>query len=142
MNQDWKNKTLESLENNTWPPLPSDEGSYLIRNCNRLRKKLLNEFTVEDLREMIGQDIGLKFLIPMAVEILNNNILAEGDMYEGDLLSAVLSSDKIYWQSSVENWSTIIEIYQRNEKALTNFDTTWEIKKTWKALFEDFKNIN
>jgi hypothetical protein len=142
MNQDWKNKTLESLENNTWPPLPSDENSYLIRNCNRLRKKLLNEFTVEDLREMIGQDIGLKFLIPMAVEILNNNILAEGDIYEGDLLSAVLSSDKIYWQSSVENWNTIIEIYQRNEKALTDFDTTWEIKKKWKALFEDFKNIN
>ena len=51
----WKHKSLESLEKETWLPLNRDEGSYLIQTCHSLRKKQLKDFEIEDLRIMIGQ---------------------------------------------------------------------------------------
>ena len=40
-------KTLESLEKNIWKT-PSDE-SYLMTTCHNLRKKIVKDFTIEDL---------------------------------------------------------------------------------------------
>ncbi len=56
----WKDKSLENLEKQIWPASEGSEGSYLIRTCCALRKKRLKDFEVEDLRIMIGQNIGLK----------------------------------------------------------------------------------
>ncbi len=53
LENNWRQKSLESLEKKTWPALSSDEGSYLIKTCNSLRKKQLQDFTTEDLRIMI-----------------------------------------------------------------------------------------
>lgn len=73
----WRSKSLESLEMDSWGPAPSYE-SYLVRTCHQLRRKPLNEFETEDLRIMVGQDIGLRFLVPLSIEVLQQNILAEG----------------------------------------------------------------
>lgn len=51
---------------------------------------------------MIGQQIGLKWLLPMAVEILEREPLAEGDLYAGDLLASVLRVDTDFW---TEHWA-------------------------------------
>lgn len=94
----WLQKSLENLEKNIWASLSSDEGSYLIRTCHELRKKQLQDFTIEDLRIMIGQEIGLLYLVPIALEKLTDNLFAEGDMYEGDLLNNVLNIEPTYWK--------------------------------------------
>ncbi len=93
----WRQKSLENLEKKVWAPLNSNEGSHLIRTCNELRKKQLEDYTIEDLRIMIGQEIGLPFLIPLAIEKLTDNLFAEGDMYEGDLLNNVLDIEPTFW---------------------------------------------
>ncbi|MFE7310939.1 contact-dependent growth inhibition system immunity protein [Streptomyces sp. NPDC057546] len=46
----------------------------------------------------MGQDIGLSVLLPLAVEVLRDNPLAPGGMYEGDLLRAVLTSNPAVWR--------------------------------------------
>jgi hypothetical protein len=135
----WKHKTLESLERKTWATLDKSEGSHLVKTCHALRKKQLKDFSVEDLRIMIGQSIGLEYLIPMAINVLTENILAAGDFYEGDLLKSVLTSDKSYWKNSTENWRTICDLIQKNEHLLNDFDTTWEIKKGWVDSLNEFK---
>lgn len=137
-----KLNTLENLEKNIWTISNVNEESYLIKTCNHLRKKQLIDFSIEDLRVMIGQNIGLKYLLPMAIEILNENILAEGDYYEGDLLSAVLSSDVKFWEENKTDYKTFFELFQKNESILKNCDTTWEIKKKWFELFKEFGTIN
>jgi len=103
MENNWKFKTLENLEKDICPAFHAYEGSHLIKTCHTLRKKVVNDFSIEDLRIMIGQNTGLKFLIPIAIEILKENILAEGDHYEGDLLNSVISSDKNYWCNETKN---------------------------------------
>jgi hypothetical protein len=68
------NKTLTQLENDDWGQPGADSypaaESYLVQACYRLRHKRLRDFTVEDLRIMIGQDFGLTYLIPEAIEFL------------------------------------------------------------------------
>jgi hypothetical protein len=98
LENNWRQKSLENLEKSNWGE--PDFDSHLVTTCHKLRRKPLDEFLIEDLRIMIGQNIGLKFLIPLALEQLNKNILTEGDYYEGDLLQAVLNSEAEFWQKN------------------------------------------
>ncbi|MEP3280283.1 MAG: contact-dependent growth inhibition system immunity protein [Stappiaceae bacterium] len=86
-------KTLEQLENEYWDP-PEFE-SHLTMTCHRLRQKPIDTFTVEDLRIMIGQNIGVTYLLPRALGVLRADPVARGDFYEGDLLNSVIHSDLI-----------------------------------------------
>lgn len=79
--------TLEQLEGDLWPE--PDFPSYLLRTSHLLRKKKLGEFSVEDLRIMLGQSIGANYLLPKALGVLEENPLACGDFFEGDLLVAI-----------------------------------------------------
>jgi hypothetical protein len=42
--------------------------SFLVRRVHELRRKPVGEFTVEDLRIMIGQEIALEVLVPRALQ--------------------------------------------------------------------------
>jgi len=133
------NNTLEQLEKHDWGEPGYD--SNLVKTCHQLRKKPLKDFTTEDLRIMIGQNIGLEFLIPLAIEQLKENILAEGVCYEGDLLNNVLTSEKEYWLSNKKYWQIICELFEQNNARLKQFDTTKEIKTNWFENFKTFKEI-
>ncbi|WP_328436000.1 contact-dependent growth inhibition system immunity protein [Streptomyces sp. NBC_00425] len=68
-----------------------------------LRCRPIGELTVEDMRLLIGQDVGLAYLLPLALEVLRDDPMAEGDMYEGDLLAAVLTRSPAVWNE----WSEL-----------------------------------
>ena len=51
-----RTKSLQELERHDLGEPPY--GSYLVTTVHRLRRKPLADFTVEDLRIMIGQGIG------------------------------------------------------------------------------------
>ena len=112
----WKEKSLEKLENDFWGEPEHD--SHLIKTCHQLRKKSLKDFEIENLRIMIGQNIGLKFLIPIALVKLRQDILSEGDYYEGDLLKAVLTSDSEFWNREPELSTELERIILDNEELL------------------------
>jgi len=118
LENNWRQKSLESLEKKTWPALSSDEGSYLIKTCNSLRKKQLQDFTTEDLRIMIGQEIGLYFLMPLAIETLTDNLFAEGDYYEGDLLKSVLDVDTKFWDDNKDYWQQLNELIKNRRQEI------------------------
>jgi hypothetical protein len=83
-------RSLEELDG-VWPPDP-EFTTGLIERVHKARKKPLNELTVEDLRTLIGQQVGLPHVMPLAIAIIERNPLAEGDFYPGDLLSSVVSA--------------------------------------------------
>lgn len=88
--------TVEAIEGRAWPD-PGPDATYLVRRCNELRRKPVAEFTVEDLRIMLGQQIGTAVLLPRALGILLTDPLAEGDFFPGDLLGAVLRLPDPAW---------------------------------------------
>ena len=96
LENNWKFKSIESLEKKNYGPVPADESS-IVQRLWRLRKIPINAFQVDDIRFMILQGIGLKYLLPEAIVLLRENLLTEGSYYEGDLLNAVLQVDNKQW---------------------------------------------
>lgn len=93
--EEQRNTTLQELEGQDWgePTFPS----HLVTTCHALRRKPLRDFTVEDLRIMIGQNLSLNYLIPLAIEQLQRDPFVAGDFYPGDLLAAVLLVEFSFW---------------------------------------------
>ena len=110
----WRQKSLEVLENNKWP----DEKEYptgLVKRCHEYRKIPVDKLTVGELRTLIGQNIGLKYLIPLAIDLLTTDVLIEGDFYPGDLLESVLKIDKKFWTQNLNLKEQLVDLINLNE---------------------------
>ena len=117
-----RSKTLQELEGEDWGE-PEFE-SHVVANAHRLHRIPLCEFTVEDLRFMIGQQCGLRYLIPIALERLHVDPLIEGECYPGDLLSAVLRADSRFWVASPELRAGASRVAERALSLLSTLDET------------------
>ena len=89
------NRSIEELENDFWdePAFPS----YVVTTCHRARKKPVSALSHEEIRCLIGQKIGLPYLLPVAADILENEPLTECAYFPGDLLLALLRLDLNDW---------------------------------------------
>ncbi|MET8168230.1 contact-dependent growth inhibition system immunity protein [Streptomyces sp. NPDC005329] len=72
-----RSRSLDELERDRWQP-PPPGATRLIATAHALRSRPVGTPTVEDLRLLIGQDIGLPVLLPLALEVLHDNPPAEG----------------------------------------------------------------
>jgi len=86
-------QSLDDLEGNVGTPATSTD-ALVVTKCQRLRKKAVDDFTIEDLRVMISQEIGLKYLMPPAILALEREPMAEGNLHPGDLLASVIAHEK------------------------------------------------
>lgn len=68
------------------------------------------EFNVEELRLLIGKQQSLSRYVPIAIDVLEENPLAEGAYYPGDLLQAVLGVEMEHWRANREQWERVSEI--------------------------------
>lgn len=115
------NKNLEELEGEIWEDVPLKEKTSLIGRALQLRRRPLKKFSKDDLRFMIGQEIGLRFLIPIAIDTLAKNPLTQGIYYEGDLLSSILEVNQKFWQENPQLWWGVEEIVYEAELIVENF---------------------
>jgi hypothetical protein len=106
-----KRKTLQDLDGESWGEVTFP--SHVVKECHRLHQTLLCDFRVEDLRLMIGQQIGTPYLLPLAIEQLRINPLAEGDFFPGDLLLSVLRIDRAFWQQYPAWWREVHGILEQ-----------------------------
>lgn len=86
----------------------------MIRKVEKYINQPLKSLDTEALRLLISQNIGLDFLIPLAIDRLRENILIEGDLYEGDLLKNVLDSYKGYWIKHKDYHVNLVDLYNEN----------------------------
>ncbi|MBT1689159.1 contact-dependent growth inhibition system immunity protein [Dawidia soli] len=112
-------QTLEQLESDFWGEPPVGVSS-LVSKCYELRRKRINDFEAGDFRILIGQQIGLPFLVPFAINLLDDNAFIEGDYYEGDLLKSVLTINPEFWKANPELKENITRIFERNKDTLTH----------------------
>lgn len=127
------NKSLQELENSDWGEPQSD--SPLENKCLQLRRVPLIEFEGSDLLRMISQDIGIEYLIPIAIELLRVDPLADRDVYPGSLLGALLEASYKYWDKNpnlreeIEKMYNKILINEKNDEDITK-DVVRELKKS------------
>lgn len=134
-----RNKSLQQLEGQDWGEPTFD--SHLVKECHRLRRVPLRDFSVGDLRIMIGQNIGLEHLVPLALERLHEDPFAEGNYYPCDLLVSLLHAEAQFWRSHLEWREQLVAI---TERAIAMFPTVPDVAsktvtRTVKERYEEFK---
>jgi hypothetical protein len=138
-----KTKSLEELENDYW----GEEDTYqtsLIETIYKLRKKPLDQLEPGDIRYFIGQHLGNKYIVPIALNILEKNPYILGTYYEGDLLNGVLDIEVEFWKENKELFGQLVKIMEKFnndfseeiEELITNeekeaFNNKW-IYLSWK----------
>jgi hypothetical protein len=90
-----RDKTLLELEGEGGAVSTFDR--HVVKAVRRLRRLPIRDYRIEDLRLMIGQGMGLPYLIPLALDVLESDPFAKGDYYPGDLLKMVTSVPQEFW---------------------------------------------
>ncbi len=101
-------KSLEELDGEHWGDPTFD--SNVVRESHRLRTVALTELTAENVRFLIGQSMSLQHTVPIALGMLERDILASGDLYRGDLLSVVAQIDDDFWRKNPELNNRLVEL--------------------------------
>jgi len=91
-----ENRTLEALDSYDAGE-PETAPTPMVARCMRLQKTSLNALSDADVRLLVGQGIGLKYLVPKALSRLVVEPLLQTDYYPGDLLSTLLRIKRDYW---------------------------------------------
>jgi glycine betaine/choline ABC-type transport system substrate-binding protein len=119
LEDNWQNKSLEKLEKEYWgdPPYPS----YLVARTHAIRKIQLNELTHDDVAMMLRQNFSLEYIVPLAIERLEVNILIDE---EGEVMEALLNLPAEFWRSHKSYWQTIKNLIEANKTnwTFTNYD--------------------
>ena len=87
---------------------------------------------------MIGQNIGLRYLIPMALDRLTRNLFVSGDFYRGDLLGVVLRAERAFWLQAPIELERAQDLAAEALKRLPQLKTTDEIRA---SLVESAENL-
>jgi hypothetical protein len=103
-----RTKTLEQLEGVVWPH--NAYPSRVVQESQRLRRVPVDRLTLEDLRFLLGQQIGSSFLVPVALAHLSDDPLASGDLFRGDLLSNLLALPDEFWAKHPELNNDVVEL--------------------------------
>tara|TARA_R110002095_G_scaffold179193_2_gene156432 strand:- start:57704 stop:58012 length:309 start_codon:yes stop_codon:yes gene_type:complete len=80
------------------------------------------DFTTEDLRIMIGQQISLFFLVPLALEKLEEDPLAEGHCFHGDLLNAILGIPESFWNLHTDMQEVLCRVITQAKQTPISLD--------------------
>ena len=112
-------KSIEQLEKDVWKN-PSEFPTDLVEKCYRYRKISISKLTDEQIRLLISQKIGIEYLIGIALEKLERNILTECDFYEGDLLVAVSSIATEFWNKNQTHFLTFKNLVEQNSELIKN----------------------
>ena len=94
------NKSLLELGEWTWLRQPSGDdlqSDRLTMELDCLSKKKLCDYSNSDIYLAVSQEKGLRFTLPLAIRLIEDDILIECEFYEGDLLKAVLQIPTTYY---------------------------------------------
>jgi hypothetical protein len=124
-------KSLQQLDGQDWgePTYPS----HLVTECHRLRRVPIDRMTGGDLRRLIGQRIGLEYLVPRALELLANDpLLDEGyELYPGDVLFNLLRISADFWEAHPGWRREMVAIAAaaraRCDEINTQAETDWQV---------------
>ncbi|WP_280425881.1 contact-dependent growth inhibition system immunity protein [Nocardia carnea] len=82
-------RSLSQIEGMAWHA-PDPDATRLVRTVHGLRDVPLADLTIENLRILMSQRVGVDVLTPVVLDILDADPLAGGDFYPGDLFTALL----------------------------------------------------
>ena len=126
---DESKRTLDTIDPPAWGPALPD-ATFLVKRCHELRTKPLRDFTVEDLRIMIGQQVALGRMVALSLDRVQSDSLVEDD-FPGDLLASVLQVDAVFWERSPDLDVEVRRLAERLDERLELEPALRELIKTF-----------
>lgn len=126
--------SLEELEKDYWSDndLKNVKSTSLVKKVYSFRKIPLKDLYHEQIRLLIGQDTGIKYLLPLALDILEKNPYTECDFSPCDLLKYVTKIDIKYWTDNKE-------LYKKFCKIMIKFNENYECENNKR---DEFNKMN
>ncbi len=129
---DWKGETI-TVE---------DDGMIAFR-FYKLTQKPLTDLSPADIDFMIIQKRGLPYLVPMALDILEEDFFIEADDYNGDLVLNLLRlsdyNNDEYWSNHPVEKARFCEMYKSNQQNMEeDLGYFWDVIKEIKSRFTKF----
>jgi hypothetical protein len=127
--------SLEELEKDYWQDSASenDQPTTLVKKVYLFRKIPLKDLEPGQIRLLIGQDVGIQYLLPLALNILEKNPYTECDFFSGDLLKCVAGIDMKYWADEKD-------LYEKFCGIMTQFDKN-DGCENWESCLPDEDKI-
>ena len=136
------NKSISELEGWKWKGVIPNKETHSGTECRfyELHNKPISELDIYDIRFLIGQNSGLEYLVPYALNKLKEDIFLEVEYYPGDLLCSLLqiNNEPNYWVSHYEVKQDLINLYTEQKKQLGSIDAPEDIKIKIKEAYKDF----
>ena len=110
------NKSIEELENDYWGDPALD--SYVITTCHKARQKPIRSLSNEEIRCLIGQKTGIKYLLSIAVGIVKKEPFIDITLFEGDLLLQLLRLEINDWKYNPNELQIFITIIFDNRSQI------------------------
>ncbi|MBW7866075.1 MAG: hypothetical protein GX580_12570 [Candidatus Hydrogenedens sp.] len=101
-------KTLPELDPACFDEADGNDAVALL--ARRVGAKPLRKFSPADLYGAVSLNVGLPFVAPLAVALLEDDPLVQAARHPGDLLTAVLESDTRFWQEHHDLWSAMLVV--------------------------------
>ena len=135
------NKSLLELGEWTWLRQPSDDdlqSDRLTMELDCLSKKKVCDYRNSDIYLAVSQEKGLRFTLPLAIRLIEDDILIECEFYEGDLLKAVLQVSPEYYQNNATDFIKVASIVslKDNRRIMSEYDGNRELRR----LFENWSD--
>ncbi len=105
-------KSIAELENIACTDCGLD--SYVVRTSVNALKKPLNQLSIEEVRLFITQKLGVKYLLPIAVSALEDDLFQKVQYYDGDLLNAVLNLPMSFWNDNKDEYEKMCVLIKSN----------------------------
>jgi len=126
---DGSTRILDVLDPPAWGPA-SQDATPVIKRCHELRTKPLRDFTIEDLRIMIAQQVALGRLVALSLDRLQPDSLVDDD-FPADLLAVLLQVDRVFWEQSPD-----LDVEAR--KLTERLDERFELEPGLRELIKTF----
>lgn len=115
------NKSLEQLIGPWQEEVPIENYNSSIEwRRYQLYRTPLEHFSIDDVRFMILQQLGLEFLIPKAVGQLEHRILVEGNYYRGDLLNSIFQIPASFRPAHRRLYNMVLDVLTDQQAVLDN----------------------
>ena len=140
-----KNKSICQLEGWDWKGekmTVEDDGMIAFR-FYKLTQKPLKDLSPADIDFLIIQKRGLRYLVPMALDILEKDFFIEADDYNGDLVLNLLRlsdyNNDEYWSDHPVEKACFCEMYRSNQQNMeASLEYYWDIINEIKRRFNKF----
>ena len=130
------NKSLLQLGEWTWLRQPSDndlQSDRLTMELDCLSTKKLCDYSNSDIYLAVSQEKGLRFTLPLAIRLIEDDILIECEFYEGDLLKAVLQVSPAYYQNNATDLIRVASVVSLtdNRRIMSEYDGNRDLRRLY-----------